>query len=274
MIRIQYLRNKISLVLIFGLFAVPVSGQLTMGAKSLGMGQATTAVPGYDWSLFSNPALTSNEKITVGFYGLRNYGFPELTDMSALGSIPARFGVSSLGFHRYGDSKYNETRIRFGYKNIWQELHFGVALNYNHISFGGTYGSGGALGVDLGLAAAITSKLWIGAKATNINRPEYEYQTMEEYLPRELGLGMSYQLNEIALFAFDVVKDVKFPVSYRGGVDVKIIEDLRGRVGITTKPLTYSMGFGYGKERWDANFALQKHQYLGFSPGLDFMIYF
>lgn len=274
MIRIQDLRNKISLVLIFGFLTVPAMAQLTMGAKGLGMGQATTALPGYDWSLFSNPSLSNNEKIAVGFYGLRNYEFPELTDMSALGSIPTRFGVTSLGFHRYGDSKYNETRIRVGYKNIWQNLHFGLALNYKHISFGGDYGSGGALGVDLGIAASITEDLWLGAKATNVNRPEYEFQTMDEYLPRELGMGISYHLNELALFAFDVVKDVKFPVSYRGGIEINIIEDLMGRVGVTTEPLTYSLGFGYGKERWDVNFAVQMHQYLGYSPGLDFMLYF
>ncbi|MEX2603339.1 MAG: hypothetical protein WD361_04010 [Gracilimonas sp.] len=274
MIRIRNLLNKISLVFILGLICTPAFGQLTMGAKGLGMGQATTALPGYDWSLFANPALSDNDKIAIGFYGLRNYGFSELTDMSALVSVPSNFGVASLGFHRYGDELYNETRVRLGYKNEWRKLHFGIAANYNHISFGADYGAGGALGIDLGIAAELTENLWMGAKSTNINRPEYEYQTMDEYLPREIGLGFSYYLNELALLSFDVVKDVKFPVSYRGGLEINVIEDLKGRVGITTEPITYSLGFGYGKNSWDVNFAFQKHELLGFSPGLDFMLYF
>lgn len=272
MIRIQRILYKISLVIIFGVISIPASAQMTMGAKGLGMGQATTALPGYEWSLFSNPALSDNEDMAIGFYGLRNYGFAELTDVSAIGRVPTSFGVTTLGFHRYGDNLFNETRVRLGYKNEWQMLHFGAAVNYNTISFGADYGSGSALGVDIGIAAEISSDLWIGARSTNINRPSYK--GIDEVLPREIAIGFSYGLNELALFSFDVVKDVRFPVSYRGGMEMKVIENLKGRVGITTEPLTYSLGFGYGLERWDINFAVQKHELLGFSPGLDFMLFF
>ena len=67
----------------------------------------------------------------------------------------------------------------------------------------------------------------------------------------------------------DVVKDVRFPVSYRGGIEVNIIQELKGRVGITTEPITYSFGLGYAKDFWEINFAIQHHQLLGLSPGLD-----
>ncbi len=272
MIRIQRVLYKILLVFIFGCFTMPAFAQLSMGAKGLAMGQATSALPGYDWSLFSNPALTSNVQTAVGFYGLRNYGFSELTDMSAIGSVPTKFGVTSLGFHHYGDNIFNETRVRLGYKNEWNLLHFGIALNYNHISFGDDYGSGRAIGIDVGIAAELTDNLWIGAKSTNVNKPTYK--GIREDLPRALAIGFSYGLNERALFAFDVVKDVDFITSYRGGLEIGIVEHLKGRLGISTEPLTYSMGFGYGVKRWDVNVAVQKHELLGISPGVDFMLYF
>jgi hypothetical protein len=271
MIRIQRVLYKISLILIFGFLSIPSLGQFKMGAQGLAMGNATTAFPGYSWALFSNPALISNEEIAIGFYGLRNYGFTELTDMSALGTIPTKFGTVALGLHRYGDNLFNETRVRFGYKNQWRTLHYGIVLNYNNISFGANYGSGNAVGIDAGLAAEITSRLWFGASGVNINRPEYD--GIEEELARELAVGLSYQLNELALFNFDVVKDVRYPVSYRGGIEVNVIEKLQGRVGITSYPLTYSMGFGYEQKRWEANIAVQKHELLGLSPGLDFVIF-
>lgn len=272
MIRIQGVLYKILLVLFFSGSMLPTYAQLTMGAKGLGMGQATTALPGYDWSLFSNPALTRNEVVAVGFYGLRNYGFSELTDMSAMGSLPTKWGVTSLGFHHYGDNIFNETRVRIGYKNEWQLLHFGIALNYNHISFGDDYGSGKAIGVDLGIAAELTEDLWIGARSVNVNKPSYE--GIGEDLPRALAIGFSYGMNERALFAFDIVKDVDFPTSYRGGLEMGIVEHFNGRLGISTEPLTYSLGFGYNSAGWDVNVAVQKHELLGFSPGVDFMIYF
>lgn len=272
MIRIQHLLYKISLSVVFGFITSPLLAQLTMGAKGLGMGQATTAITGYEWALFANPALLNSDKTVLGFYGLRNYGFAEITDMSATGSVPTKLGVVALGFHRYGDNLFSETRARFGYKNDWKMLHFGVVANYNHISFGGSYGSGGALGLDIGIAAELAENLWLGARSTNVNHPEYE--NIEEELAREIALGFSYELNELAILVFDIVKDVRFPVSYRGGLEIAVIEDLKGRVGVTTEPLSYSLGFGYGKDRWGVNFAVQKHELLGFSPGIDFMLYF
>lgn len=272
MIRIRIDLYKISFLFFLGMYWVPSQAQLTMGARGLGMGQANTGVPEYRWALFANPALASNEEKALGFYGLRNYGFAELTDMSAIGSLPTKYGVGSIGFHRYGDNRFNETKVRLGYKNEWRRLHFGIAGNYNHISFGGGYGSGGALGINIGIAAQITDELWIGARSTNINRPEY--QGIREDLYRDLALGLSYTLNNRALFAFDAVKDVRHAVSYRGGLEINVIEDLKARVGVTTKPVTYSLGFGYGNKLWEVNFAVQKHHILGFSPGIDFIVLF
>ncbi|MDZ7683242.1 MAG: hypothetical protein U5J63_16440 [Fodinibius sp.] len=75
-----------------------------------------------------------------------------------------------------------------------------------------------------------------------------------------MSIGLSYQLSDIALFTTDVVKDVQFPISYRGGVEVTIIEELVGRAGITTEPQTFSAGFGYAGSFWKANVAVQRHE--------------
>lgn len=272
MIRIRTLLFKITFGFILAGIPVAGYGQLILGAKGMAMGQTATALPDYEWSVFANPALISQQQRTVGFYGLRNYGFAEITDIGSFASQPTAVGVFALGFHRYGDHLFNETRLRAAYKNHWRNLHFGVVVNYNHIAFGGVYGSGGAIGFDAGLASEITNGLWFGARATNLNMPHYT--GLDEELPRELAVGMSYQLNAAALFSFDVVKDVRFPVSYRGGLEIRVIEDLKGRVGISTEPQTYSFGLGYGKALWQVNLVVQKHAFLGFSPGMDLMVFF
>ncbi|MFV1884713.1 MAG: hypothetical protein ACMZ7B_09515 [Balneola sp.] len=274
MIRIRFIRYKISFVLFFMGISIAANAQFSIGARGVSLGQATTALIENDWSLYSNPALLNSEQPSLGFYGLRNYGFVEISDMAAFGSLPTSFGTGALGIHRYGDNLYNETRVRLGYKNEWEQLHIGLALNYNHISFGGPYGSGGAYGVDVGIAAQVIDQLWLGATATNLNQPAYPFSSGDEDLARELSIGFSYALEETALFVMDIVKDVRFPVSYRGGLEATIIEELKGRVGVTLSPRTYSFGLGYSKDFWEINLAVQQHNPLGLSPGFDLLFHF
>lgn len=274
MIRIRTILYKISFSFIFLCTSTMSYAQITMGARGVALGHATTALAENEWALFSNPALLPTKTSTIGFYGLRNYGFAELTDIASYSSIRTKFGITALGFHRYGDNLFNETRARIGYKNEWENLHVGLAITYNHIAFGGPYGSGGAVGFDIGLAAQVIPQLWIGAKSTNINKPVYHFSGNVEDIPRDISIGFSYMLEERALLLMDVVKDVRFPVSYRGGLEVFVIDNLKGRIGVTTEPLTYSFGMGYGKDFWEVNIAIQQHQLLGMSPGLDLLIRF
>jgi len=250
-----------------------LSAQVIMGARGVGMGKAVTSLPHYEWSSFANPAMMPEAGSQISFYGIRNYGLVELTDIAATGSIPSKIGVFGLGLHRFGDELFNETRIRGIYKKSYEGVHIGVVLNYSSIAFGGENlnQSLSAVGVDAGLATQIIKDLWMGARATNLNRPEYG---PGEDLPRELAAGFSYLLAEKALFSAEVVKDVRFPVSYRSGVEVQIIDQLFGRIGLTTEPDTYSFGFGYRFSGLAFGFAAEQHSVLGLSPAVDVNIIF
>src|SRR5690625_5435218 len=114
--------------------------------------------------------------------------------------------------------------------------------------------------------------MWFGARATNLNHTSYG--NTDEELPRDLADGFSYQLTPGALLTTEIVKDVMFPVSVRGGLDFEIIRSLFARAGGTTEPETYSIGFGYLAEKWSGKYALQQHNHLGLSPALDIGIRF
>ena len=249
------------------------NAQATIGARELAMGQAATALQKTSWAVFSNPAMISSEQASVTFFGVRYFGFAEITDMAASLTIPSRIGVFGVGAHRYGFDLYNESRLRLAYKNTFKGFHFGAVLNYSHVAMDIAGGSAGAMGVDIGMAAAIFPDLWIGAKATNVNQPEYGSRNNEK-LPRDLSVGLSYRLSDLALFSAEVYKDVQFPISYRGGVEVTIVNGLVGRAGITTEPQTFSAGFGYGSSFWSVNVAVQRHEnhVLGYSPAADLQI--
>lgn len=260
----------VSCLFVLTIAADTAKAQNILGARSVSLGKAATALPNSGWALFGNPAMMNERQRSVSFFGIRYYGFSELTDMAAVGNYPAKWGVLSVGAHRYGFDLFNENRIRLGYKNEFQSFHYGVVLNYNHIAQGGGYGSAGAIGLDVGIAASLFDGGWIAARATNVNQPAYG--NIDEPLPRELAIGFSYQLSDIALLTSDVVKDVRFPISYRGGIEVNIFKGFVGRAGITTEPVTFSGGFGYSSSIWKINVVAQNHIELGISPGLDLSI--
>jgi len=261
-----------SLIFIFS-YGNDLKAQAVIGARELAMGQATTALQNTDWSMFANPAMMPEDDPAASFFGVRYFGFSEITDMAVSVTYPTKAGVFGAGAHRYGFDLFNENRIRLGYKNSLMGFHFGVVANYSHVAQDIDNGSAGAFGVDLGVAAPILPNLWIGAKATNINQPTYGTRN-DEKLPRDLSIGLSYRLSDVALFSSDVYKDVNFPISYRGGVEVTIIGGLVGRAGITTAPQTFTAGFGYTDSTWSINVAVQRHenQVLGYSPAVDFRI--
>lgn len=270
----SYLRVAMSAAfLLLFLGSLQVKAQAVIGARELAVGHAETALEGTTWAMFANPAMMPENQRNASFFGVRHFGFTEITDMAMSVTHPTKFGVLGIGAHRYGFDLFNENRLRLGYKNSFLGFHYGAILNYSHVVQGGGYGSAGAFGVDIGLAAPVISDLWIGAKATNINQPKYGSRNNEK-LPRELSVGLSYQLSEMALFITDVVKDVQFPLSYRGGIEINIIEGLVGRAGITTAPQMFTAGFGYSGSFWGANVAVQRHedQVMGYTPAIDFKI--
>jgi hypothetical protein len=265
----------IGLFLVMGFLfkVIPAYSQATLGARAIALGQATSALPNSTWSVFENVAMIGEKRAHASFYVMPHYGLADLTDIAAVVTYPTKYGVLGGGIYRFGNDLFNESRIRVVYENSYQYFHYGAAFNYNHVLQGGGYGSVGAFGIDVGISALITDGLWIGAKATNINQPAYgrTANNYREDLPRNLSIGLSYQLSGVALFTTDVVKDVDFPLSYRAGIEMKIIQDLKARVGITTAPQTFSAGFGYNTKTIGADIVVQKHSEsaLGYSPGID-----
>lgn len=276
----QYIiRTRETAIILLGIILAFISadarGQAVLGARPVSLGQAVTALPGNVWSVFENPAMIRGKKHTVSFFGARYYGLADLSDVAAVITYPTSLGVIGGGVHRFGNELFSESRIRLTYKNSYQHFHYGVAFNYSHVAQGGNYGSFGAFSVDVGIAARIMDQLWIGAKATNINQARYgKVNEIVEEVPQNLSIGLSYRLSGVALFTTDVIKDVSFPISYRAGIEIDIINHLKARAGITTSPQTFSAGFGYNTHRWGINITVQRHEdvALGYSPGLDFNI--
>ena len=243
-------------------------GQTVLGARDVSLGGAVTALPNDPWAVFENPAMLSDSDRSVSFYAMRYYGLKELTDYAVNLTFPTKKGVVGAGGHTYGGRLYRKSRFRVALMEKVQGIRLGIALNYTAIHFAAPYGSSGALGFNIGLGAQLVEGLWLGAKAVNINDPHYRNDP--DPLPRSLSVGVSYNLANNVLLTSGVYKDVDFPVSFRGGLEIKLIRFLQMRVGVTTEPVTFALGVGIHNRTWKVNFVTQNHQVLGWSPGIDF----
>ncbi len=268
------MKSPVFLILLSLVFVLPLkiqaqSAQAVMGARAIGLSQAVTALPDYEWNVFFNPAMMSQEGRHASFFAMRYYDISELTDYGLAATYATDYGTAGVGLHTYGFDLYRESRYRLAYMNEFYNIRVGLAANMTHLSIH-DFGSDVGFALDIGVAYNIFDNLILGAKFSNINRGTIG--EVEEELPRDMAIGISYTLSDRALFVSDVYKDIDFDFSYRGGVEIHIIEILRARAGITTNPQTLSFGFGYVSSLIRADIAVQRHDVLGWSPGLDFAV--
>ena len=255
-------------ILFWGGMSINAFSQTIMGAREIGLGGAVTALPNNGWAVFENPAMLSDSAKSVDFYTMRYYGMTDLTDYAAAITYPASIGTFAVGAHTYGGKLFRKSRIRAGFMHNVHHVRLGVVINYTDVVFPSPYGSAGALGIDVGLAAKVMKGTWIAARSVNINGPNLG--SKEEPLPRILAIGFSYQWRNRFMITSEVYKDTEFPISIRAGLEAQIVSILKLRAGITTEPLTYALGLGITKNKWQVNLAAQKHYVLGWSPGVDF----
>ncbi|MFN1835312.1 hypothetical protein AB2B38_008620 [Balneola sp. MJW-20] len=244
--------------------------QFIPGARPLALGSAVTALPGEDWALFGNPALMIAEKVEVNFYGGRYYGLEELTDIAFRVSAPILKGTVSGGFHRYGNELFNEMNFRGGYSRMFDKFSVGLAMNYRRMGFGGSYDDLHRISLDTGISAELTGGLTIGGR---IN-PVWSQVLNGAHLDadQEIAAGLSYAFQQRHYISIDAVKDIRFPLSFRAGIEVELVPVLQLRAGMTTEPETFSGGIGLELSNIKAGIAVQRHWLLGLSPGMDLSI--
>ncbi len=258
-------------VIILILLNNSVIAQGSFGARAFSLGGSTAALTqSGGWSLFHNPALLKTDLPGVSFYTMRFAGLEEITDMAAVALFRTRVGTAAAGAHRYGFELFQRTRLSTGLSRSAGRIYYGVNISLHHIAQGGGYGSASAVGVDAGVAAEIIPQLLLGSRITNVNRPTYGRG--EEELPMEMAVGLLYNAsNEFNLTA-DLVKDVRFPVSFRSGAELNLSDTLLARAGISARPNIWSAGLGYLAESYSFNLAIQRHEFLGISPAVDFTV--
>jgi len=264
---------RTAVLLIATLFGVvlPIHGQssydLFGNARADALGNATTALPA-TVGVHSNPsARTGLSRPTALFYARQSFGLEALRYGATHVAVPVSWGTLSGGASTFGFEDYREVHLSLGYGRALQfgtarSLRMGGTLRLHHTSIA-EYGRAAALGLNLGLGLRLLRSLHLGATATNVTGA---HLVAEEPLPRTLAVGLFYQALDDVLVVLDAFKDVRFPLTVRGGLEVQPVSPLFLRVGVTTTPTRFRVGTGVRLGPLNADVAAEQHQRLGWSP--------
>ena len=264
-----------SKTVLFIILTLPIVTSAQSGKLSA-MGNAGTAFT-FDTGFSQNSATQdSYQKRSVSLQAQKKYGLSELqgaglvysqrTKKLNIGVLAESFGYASFRRNLLGLNLAKSLKLGSSRK-----FNIGLGAKLYQVQAEG-YESKTAIGISAGWSTPLTDKTNIAFNAQNFSRPKFQD---DEELERSIALGLQYKPTQVpAIFLIDLVKDVRFPLSLRTGLEVKPVNALSLRAGATTAPATYSVGAGFMAGKIMADFAAQHHETLGWSPNLSISIGF
>jgi hypothetical protein len=173
----------------------------------------------------------------------------------------------------FGYDMYRESSFVIGVAREFRalgprSLYLGAAARYLRVAAHG-YGADAATGLSVGMLVSLTPELHLGFHAANMNSPS---GSAGQTLAHALSVGFQYQPDDRARLVVDATKDVRFPVSIRAGVELRLAEPFFIRAGFATKPSRIAGGFGVRLGSTSADIALQRHNPLGWSQAASLSI--
>lgn len=237
---------------------------LGVGARSLSMGEAFVGLANSSDAVFLNPAgLARLHGLEASTFYSRPFGLKELAYTTATFAYPMNGYTPAIGIQTYGYSVYRENSFYFSLARQFQDrIFFGATMKYQSLSIK-DYGTGGTLGIDLGIIVQANEIFAVGCTARNINRPQIGRN--DENLPQVMAAGIMARPLLSLIFTFDIYKDIRFPIEARSGIEYQVIKNLFLRAGIATDPARHSLGFGLNLKGFQIHYAYYSHQYLSAS---------
>jgi hypothetical protein len=212
--------------------------------------------------------------VTTTFYARQGFGLTALRYGATHAAVPFAWGTLSGGASTFGFEDYREVHLSTGYARSFRfgtsrSIHMGVTARYYHTSIN-RYGSAAALGLNAGIVVSLLRSLHLGAHATNLSGSTL---VESESIPRTLAVGLRYRALRQIRVLVDVFKDIRFPTTVRGGIEVHPVSVLALRVGMTTTPVRFMGGIGVHLGPLHADVAAEQHQELGWSPSASLRVY-
>jgi hypothetical protein len=250
------------------LWAVNLSAQFEntdVGARPTALGGAFTSLSDNSLAIFYNPAGLGQIKYREfsAFYSPAPFGLTDLSTASLSYSEPLSFGTIGAAFKTYGFDLYRENNFILSYGNSYKKkILYGANLNlYNlHIQ---NYNNATAFGLDIGAMAYIAKFLQWGFFGKNITGTKIGES--KEKIAQVYRTGFTFQPEGNIRVIGEIEKDVKYPLSVRGGMEYSVIDFLDLRFGVGSQPTIFSAGVGINYNLFSFDYAFTKSEDLGFT---------
>jgi hypothetical protein len=247
----------------------PEIGQLNLGAKPVGLGNAMTALSGDVNSLYYNPAGLAPIK-TIQGHLFATQSLNEINQMTVGGVLPLEFGTFGIGWSNYAvdgislgtspaaltSGSFAQSVTYFSLAMPIGEWSWGATIKYfSAAGTGAGLSNAGASGydLDLGMQAPLTSDLRLGVLFKNVLPSTqgnslgsllYQSGTTEGFLG-SLHVGAAYEFYKKQLiFSGELIgyEANQYPLGYGFGVDFKFTKTLTLRGSYSTVPVPAGTG--------------------------------
>lgn len=182
-------------------------------------------------------------------------------------ALPLGFGGMALTAIHFGDADYNEQNLALAYAiPLGERLSLGAAFHYLHSATSDPYYTPlHRLTFSVAMRYKPTDRCSVAFKAYN---PIAVLSDNVEgvHTPSVFTLGLSYGISDELLAAAEVEKNLFYDATVRFGLQYCFMEQYYARIGLATKPILYTFGFGAHWKHLGVDFAFQCSTPLGLTP--------
>jgi len=234
-----------------------------IGARAIGLNGAFTSQSDNSLAIFYNPSGLGQMKyreVSV-FYCPSPFGISEISTAALTYAEPLKFGTVGIGIKTYGFDLYRETGVSLSYGNDFRgKIFYGFNANFYNLKIQ-NYNSASAFGADFGAMAYITDFLKWGFFAKNFTGTKIGEAKVK--LAQVYRTGFTAQPRNDLNFILEVEKDVRYPVSFRGGMEYFINDYVDIRAGVGTEPTSFSGGITINYNIFQLDYAIYNYRDLG-----------
>ncbi|MBN2366884.1 MAG: hypothetical protein EH225_13635 [Calditrichaeota bacterium] len=214
-------------------------------------------------SFLLNPALSAfSPGLLFSLVYIQPYNLSELNSGGAIGRFSSKSFGSGLAFSAFGNDLYQENKITVNFSKGFLNQKFFVGLNLNWFSIRLKEFEGyDAPGIDIGIQYLIDSRVGMGFSVLNVNQPEINGISQQIPLITRWGLSICWSDRFSSYMAME--KDVRFPLSVRFAVQIKLAPFMSLYSGMTSYPSVPALGIGFIRKWITIQYAYQHHFDLG-----------
>jgi hypothetical protein len=255
---------------------------LESGVRAQGLANAYTAVAEGASAIHYNPAgLAHADSLEVSAFYKKLFSIVHNVTLDAV--YPTKWGTFGASFQSVSvkgdyteysgvpekpkiveaDATLEEDRaitLSHGF-GLTSDLSFG----YNIVVYSlkqARFGTGWAVGTDVGFLAKLYRRWQLGLFAHNINQPKVG-EEVSHGLPRLISAGVAYTPFSGVTTTLDFSKEVGWPTRLAVGQEFPLVQDLLlVRAGVQSEPFRWSAGFGARWQQAILDYAYASHEVL------------